>query len=311
MKGHEVDGEGVDFSPGEDFWFIDERLYFSELGEEVPNFIAIGVEDVCPVGSDEEVFHHGVVCHPAQVGVFINDPAFFSVAGRLMGIRAAKETTSHDKYVVHSINPMQLDELKEKLDHDLTAQLVSGSTLLNSMRLLDENSRRTAAYADPNYAPFYLHLGKYFKARNVLEIGFTLGLLSSSYFTSCKNSKYFLGFLERKEEYSSLRLGRSNIKLKFRGDADFYCGKLHDDKFLEKFSPNSWDLTILNEELVYDKHLEYLDFAWPQVSDGGLVVAEYIERHIPAREAFLAFCESKNRTPVFFGTRYGTGILQK
>lgn len=201
--------------------------------------------------------------------------------------------------------------MKKKLDHDLAAQLISGSTLLNSMRLIDEDSRKSAPYADPNYCPFYFHLGKYFKAEKVLEFGFTLGLLSASYFTSCKDSKYFLGFLEKKEEFFSVRLGRANIRLKFKGDADFYVGNLHDQIFLDKFSPNSWDLTILNDESVYDKHLEYLDAVWPYVSEGGLVVSEYIDRHEPAKDAFFAFCESKNRQPVVFATRYGTGILQK
>ena len=108
-----------------------------------------------------------------------------------------------------------------------------------------------------------------------------------------------------------LRIGKANIKLKFKGEANFYIGSLHDQEFLDTFSPNSWDLVILNDETVYDKHLEYLDAAWPHVSEHGLIVAEYIDRHIPARDAFHAFCKSKNRQPVVFDTRYGTGLLKK
>lgn len=209
------------------------------------------------------------------------------------------------------MQPVDLHELKSRLDHDLEGQTVSGRTILDRLRVIDEESRKTAAYLDHRYAPFYYHLGKYIRPKSLMEIGFTLGLLSCSFLTSCKTVEEFCGFKEPSQDFLPLRLGRANVRLVFKGNASFHVGNPYDQHLSHIFSPNSWDCIILNDETVYDKHLEYLDVVWPCVSEHGLIVAEYIDRHAPARDAFFAFCESKSRQPVVFATRYGTGILQK
>lgn len=206
---------------------------------------------------------------------------------------------------------IDLKTLADTLNASLDGQTMSGRALLDRFRLIDEDSRKTAAYLDHRYAPFYYHLGKHVAPQSIVEIGFTLGLLSASFLTSCKTVKRYLGYKSSIPEFVSTRIGKANIKLTFKGEANFYIGNLFDQEFLDIFSPNSWDLVILNDETVYDKHLEYMDFVWPHLSEHGLVIAEYIDRHAPAREAFHAFCESRNRKPVVFETRYGTGILQK
>ena len=197
------------------------------------------------------------------------------------------------------------------MNSELDAGTVSGRVILDRLRLIDEDSRKTAPYLDHRYAPFYYHLGKHIDPLSVMEVGFGLGLLSASFFTSCKSAKRFFGYRESSLDFAPIRIGKSNISLRFKGEAKFYIGSIFDQEFIDIFSPNSWDLVILNDETVYDKHLEYLDAVWPQVSENGLIIAEYIDRHIPARDAFFAFCESKNRKPVVFETRYGTGLLQK
>jgi len=206
---------------------------------------------------------------------------------------------------------VDLQLLATAVNKGLDTQAISGRVLLDRLHVIDEGSRKTAAYLDHRYAPFYYHLGKHVEPRTVMEIGFDLGLLSASLLTSCKTVKQFFGYKANGPEFVPTRLGKGNIKLRFKGEANFYIGNTHDQEFLDIFSPNSWDLVILNDETVYDKHLEYLDAIWPHVSEHGLVIAEYIDRHVPAKQAFLAFCESKNRQPVVFDTRYGTGILQK
>lgn len=197
------------------------------------------------------------------------------------------------------------------MNSELDAGAISGRTLLDRLRLIDEDSRKTAPYLDHRYAPFYYHLGKHIEPLSVMEIGFSLGLLSASFFTSCKSAKKFFGYKENSPDFTPTRIGKSNINLRFKGESFFYMGNLHDQEFIDIFSPNYWDLVILNDETFYDKHLEYLDVVWGKISENGLIVAEYIDRHAPAREAFFAFCESKNRKPVLFETRYGTALLQK
>lgn len=199
--------------------------------------------------------------------------------------------------------------IEPKLNKDLEVSSVSGRIVLDRLRLIDEDSRKTAAYMDHKYAPFYYHLGKYVSPKSFLEFGFDLGLLSCSFFTSCKTVQNFLGY--RETPSVATRIGKSNIKLRFKGDADFYSGNLTDETFQRLFLKNDWDLILMNCETSYDKHLEYLDTAWGNTSEFGIIVAEYIDRHQPAKEAFAAFSQSKNRKPTFFKTRYGTGIIQK
>lgn len=206
---------------------------------------------------------------------------------------------------------VDLPTIAPLLNKELDTQAISGRVLLDRFRLIDEDSRKTAPYLDHRYAPFYYHLGKHIQPSSMVEIGFSLGLLSSSFFLSCKSVKLFFGYKKNEEEFPSTRIGKANIKSVFKGISKFYIGNLLDSEFSNIFSPNQWDLIILNDETVYDKHLEYLDAVWSNVSEHGFIVAEYIDRHTPARDAFLAFCESKNRKPVIFETRYGTGILQK
>jgi hypothetical protein len=209
------------------------------------------------------------------------------------------------------MNQFDLEDIRDKLEDDLQKQVVSSRVLLDRLRLIDEDSRKTAAYLDPNYAGFYYHLGKYIKPQNVIEFGFNLGLLTGCLFASCKTVKTFLALNKTKEDFIASRIGRSNIKLRFKGKSIYYCGSLFDRDFDKHVSKKSWDLIIINDEAGYDEHLQYLDFSWNCLGENGCIVSDYLNRHEPAKSAFVAFCESKTRKPVFFKTRYGTGIVQK
>lgn len=202
-------------------------------------------------------------------------------------------------------------DLQHKINKELNSQIISGKVLLDRFCLIDEDSRKTAAYLDHKYAPFYYYLGKYIKPKYFMEIGFNLGLLSGSFLTSCKTVESFFGYKEKDESFVPIRIGKANIKKKFKRHTDFYIGNFYNQEFIDIFLSNSFDLVVINDETSYDKHLEYLDTIWTNLSENGLIVADYINRHIPAKNAFFAFCESKNRKPIIFSTRYGTGILQK
>lgn len=206
---------------------------------------------------------------------------------------------------------IDINWLESTVSTDIVSKKISGKYLLDRFCVIDDDSRKSAAYLDPRYAPTYYHLGKYIEPISMLEIGFDLGLLSASFMISCKSVENFVGFKQVSEEYVPLRLGKRNVKSVFKKQADFYVGNIYDNQFDQIFSSIFFDLVILNIEESYDKHLEYLDFIWPQLTDNGLIIAEYIERHTPSRDAFFAFCESKNRTPISLKTRYGTGILEK
>lgn len=205
---------------------------------------------------------------------------------------------------------IEQNELKNALDLHLQRQLLGGKILLDRFCVIDETSRRSPAYLDPNYSGFYYHLSKHIQPESVMEIGFDLGLLSGAFMLACPSVRKFLGFRQSRNEFASPRLGKRNIRKAMKGERHFYVGQLYDAQ-LEALLIGGWDFVMLTDEVSFDHTLEYLDFIWPVVSENGIIVCEYLNKNRPAKDAFKAFCESKNRQPLLFGTRYGTGLVQK
>lgn len=206
---------------------------------------------------------------------------------------------------------IDLLSLQKNVSLLLEKELVGGKVLLDKMSMLDESSRRAAAYSDPKYAPFYYHLGKFIYPKSLLSLNFGLGLLESSFLVSCKTVEEVMAFRRPMSEFYSPRMGINNVKLNYKGTLNFYINNIYDDEFVEKISPIRWDMVIINEEMTYDDHLAFLEALWPYVNENGIMVTEYIKRNESASNAFYAFGESVNRPPISFHTRYGTGILQK
>jgi len=205
-----------------------------------------------------------------------------------------------------------LETLKEEIDPQLKKQAISGRYLLDRFCMIDETSRKSPAYVDPTYAPFYYHLGKIIKPQNMIEIGFNLGLLSSSFMLSCRTVELFFGFKEgKKEDFHSERIGKLNLKKVFKKKRIFYNGNMFDKEFENIMKSNAWDMVMINEEKDYDKQLQYMETAWEKLNKNGILVIEYIDSHRPSREAFKSFSDNKEVERLEFKTRYGTGIVLK
>lgn len=205
---------------------------------------------------------------------------------------------------------MELAELKLLLEQKLDKNL-SPRIFLDSMRVIDEESRKTAAYNDPRYIPFYYWLGTLVNPKSVIEIGIRLGLCSGNFFKGCKTAERFFAFQEISSEFYSPRIGRRNVKDHFKGRFDVHVGLFTDEPVDMILSANGWDLAIINEEVGYDKHRSYLEVIWSKLNTDGLIIMDYVSRHKPAKEAFLDFCKYVNREPVVVNTRYGIGIIRK
>ena len=82
---------------------------------------------------------------------------------------------------------LELTEFKKALDSNLESRSVSGKVILDRFCVIDESSRRSPSYLDPNYSGFYYHLTKYVHPCSLLEIGFDLGLLSCTFLSACKS----------------------------------------------------------------------------------------------------------------------------
>ena len=206
---------------------------------------------------------------------------------------------------------MKITELEEKLRPEFEKQLVSGRILLDNFRLVNEAARKTGAYQDPRHLPFYYHLAKFCNPKYLLEIGFRLGLASGCFLKRCKSVEKFLTFQEQDQEFYSPRLAKANINDVYKGDFDVYVGKVIDQEFLEKMS-GVWDLAIISEDVGHDEHKNYLDLVWNNISHDGLMVVEHVRAdNKSVHDSFESFCKIVNRTPIYFDTRYGTGIVQK
>jgi len=206
---------------------------------------------------------------------------------------------------------IDLKKLKDDVEGKVRASNLSTRVFLDQFRVIDESSRKTGAYNDSRYAPFYYYLGCLIQPKSMVEIGFRLGLLSGCFLKGCKEVENFLAFQEKTEIFYSPRMGRSNIKDVYKKTFDIYLGKLYDGGWLERFKKQTWDVIFINEEKNYDQHMDYLESTWPQVSYNGLVVMDYVSSHEPAKEAYLNFCKIKNRDSTLIDTRYGVGLVQK
>lgn len=207
---------------------------------------------------------------------------------------------------------ISLDVIKKELELMLAKQVISGRTLLDRFCLINEASRKSPPYVDPRYAPFYYYLGKLIKPKTMVEIGFDLGLLSSSLLTSCSSVEEFLGFKEVKTRtYFSNRIGAINIKKVCKAKKEFVYGEMFDKRLEQKVRSKKWDLILINEEKDYDKQLMYLEMMWSCASENAIMVVEYIKSHQASKEAFKSFVGSKDADYKIFDTRYGTGLVAR
>lgn len=207
---------------------------------------------------------------------------------------------------------ISLEIFKKEIDYLLEKQSISGRYILDRFSLINEISRKSPAYLDPKYAPFYYYLGKCINPKTMMEIGFDLGLLSSSFLISCKTVENFFGFKEKTQKnFFSNRIGITNIKKYHKKEKEFFYGEIFEKDFEDKLKNKKWDLIIINEEKDYDKQLQYIETVWPHIDVNGMLVIEYIETHKPSKEAFKSFVENKEAKNLKFNTRYGTGILFK
>lgn len=198
-------------------------------------------------------------------------------------------------------------DLKSKLKN----QFISSRVLLDKLRLVDEQSRKSSQYQDPTYLPFYFYLSKFISPKRVLQVGFNLGLEICCFLQGNKDVEYFLGFQDRKEDvYYSERLALSNIKtINNKLATNFYYGKIYDESFINNIQ--NFDLVLINEKSNFDQIKDSLTIFWDKLNLDGYLVLDYLNYNKKINKIFIDFCKSKNKEGSIFRTRYGVGMLQK
>lgn len=207
---------------------------------------------------------------------------------------------------------MDISLLKEKLQ----SKVVSPRMLLSNLKFLNEQSKETIAFSDPMNLPFYYHLGKQLTVGEVFQIGAkdTSAYIGPCFLQSCRSVHNWIVVDESLNPWFA-GLVRSNLKNHMTSESDAVVLLESNTEFLErKLKRFSWDMAIVSESCVKDKFSQYLDLAWSNLRDEGLLVVDYISEKRPTTSpdlhgAFKKFCRVKNREPVIFDTRYGVGIV--
>jgi len=202
----------------------------------------------------------------------------------------------------------------ELIRKQLELGLISPDLLLSGTKLIDESSRNAGDYKDGNYLPFYYHLGKQLKSKNVYQIGAKLGLVGACFLKSCKTVESWLAM--NNDKTFTTQIITANLKLNTKYFNDIMPGPIScisfTDNILETETPHTksfsgFDLGFLTENFGEDRYLKHMNFLWKFLLPEGLLVADYITAH----DVFHEFCRVKNREPIIFNTRYGVGIIKK
>lgn len=203
-----------------------------------------------------------------------------------------------------------MQDLKDQIENDLDKAVISSMVLFDRFNFLDPNSKTSGVYFDSRYIPFYYHLGKRLICKNLLHIGFGLGLQSGVFLMGCPTVECFLGFQNPRGEYYSTRLGKKNIRSKYKKEAAYYVGHIQDDAFEPKINKCLWESVILTEITAYDQMRITLDVVWEHMEQGGSLIVDHLSAE-NVRKSFSDFCKTANRIPIIIKTRYETAIIEK
>jgi hypothetical protein len=203
---------------------------------------------------------------------------------------------------------ISLQDLKKRINKKLEVGALPAKVLQSKFKV----GFPLAVHSDPTFMPFYYHLGRILKgAKNLIELGFDLGMPSGCFIDGCGSVDKFLAFKKKTDQYYPKRLGVSNIHTILRKKFDLWVGEESDPEFIKMVLLDKWDCAIIcdsgHEEKTYRA---YLDLVWNQMMYGGLVVVDLLG-YKPVKAAYESFCKVQGREPFLINTLRGTGIIQK
>lgn len=200
--------------------------------------------------------------------------------------------------------PSEFEELRRRLE----SQSVTPRVLLGDMRLLDESSRSSGQYQDPDYLPFYYHVARAFGPRRIFCLGLELGLHVSCLLKGCSDPDSAVCVQPPSESFYSPRLALSNIRSvsgrKFSALA--HEGRL-DDPTVQRAASGSFDLSMITVEAPSDLLMEFMDFSWSRLRAGGLLLVDRLVFG-ESEDVFDDFRRGRGADAMVFETRYRTGL---
>jgi hypothetical protein len=207
---------------------------------------------------------------------------------------------------------LSVEEIKDAIKVKLKNQLITSRVLIDRLRLIDEDSRKSSQYQDPRYLPFYYYLSRSIHPKSIVNLGLDLALPLCCFLQGADTAESVVCLQRASKDFYSPRLALSNIK-DIKGkkiNVDYYYGDVIDSSFIQKLEKNC-DLVISTERINNDKINESLEVCWQYLNVDGFIVVDHIHSNESIGEIFRSFCKGQNRPFVEFETRYGTGLVQK
>jgi len=192
---------------------------------------------------------------------------------------------------------MDIKFLQNKLENPT----INSKQLLGVARLINEKDRDSGTFTDPKNFPFYYHLGKYCGAKSVFHLDYTLGL-EDMCFIQGANTTRWSGYANGNEE-DRLNIAEKNIR--------FFCKNSSFTTDLDEFTKNvsdKFDAFIVTSPTPLRV---FRNDIWDNLNPEGLLIVDNIYSSDTGEEWFTKFAKSVSREPVFFKTRYGTGIIER
>jgi hypothetical protein len=205
-----------------------------------------------------------------------------------------------------------LEKIKQEVDNKLRAQTISPRILLDRLNFLDDNSRKTSQYQDPNYFPFYYYLSKSLNSKTILQVGFDLALPLCCFLTGSPSTERVLAFQKKESSFYSPRIASLNIK-KVRPSnfsVSFHFGSFLDKPF-ESMISSGFDLALITCKLKDDELNDILYLSWKYMKLDGFILVDHMKSNLKCFEVFKSFCKVQNRDFVLFETRYGNTLVRK
>lgn len=206
---------------------------------------------------------------------------------------------------------MSFDDIGSQVSDRMRKQLMSPRTLLGGMRLIDESSRSSSQYQDPNYLPFYFHVGRVVDPGAIICVGLDLGLQLSCLLKGCSSPKYAFCLQPPAEDFYSPRLALSNVRsiAGNRFPVEVHEGRPHDHRPQEA-ARSSADFALITRPMSGDDLMDAMDFCWGGLKSGGLMVVDYLS-YGEGEEIFRDFCTGRSARHSIFQTRYSTGMAMR
>lgn len=207
---------------------------------------------------------------------------------------------------------MHPEDLAKSLNEKIRTQHITSRVLLDRLRLIDEQSRHSSQYQDPNYLPFYYHLSKFIHPKKILNVGLDLGLPLCCFLQGSLSAESVTCFQSLTDRFYSPRLAVSNIRdVKGRKfPIEFYHGSMLDQK-MQQILSGGFDFILITENCDPDKMKDILEVCWQKISLDGYLVLDRTDSNKSFGDIFRDMCKSNNRDCQSINTRYGSFIVQK